>query len=121
MPLQGRGGGRWTARLGRSVQHVRQTVNGYAGLLELLPQLDEPEHGSGYPSRQHIERDEFAHAQLTAHYEIGSGPKNGDQGDFVEKRPQLPRHIAKVDGAQARPHVGGKLLLPAALHLGLDG
>ena len=75
-------------------------------LMEVLPQLSEPQHRRADPSGQHVEGDQFADASATAFDDqLRAEIKNRRGHEFVDELDQLARGIAETEDAEARRHV----------------
>ncbi|EGW52914.1 hypothetical protein TevJSym_cb00010 [endosymbiont of Tevnia jerichonana (vent Tica)] len=116
-PLESRQGGapRIVARLRWGIEDVPQD----AGLLEILPELHQPQDRPADTPGEHVEGNQLAHAELVLHHQSGTNPEDQHGGDLVDQASALTSDIAQVGRPEAGADIGGKLLLPAALHLRL--
>ena len=88
--------------------------------MEILPDLRQPQHRRAHPAGQHVERDELADREAAVDHELGAEIEDAGGDDLADELHGLARGIAEAEHAEARGHIAGKLLLPAALHLRLD-
>ena len=102
------------------VEDVAQPRDGDSRLLEILPQLRQPQHRLRHAARQHVEGDELADGHLAVDHRQGAEIENGGGDDLAYHLHSLGRPIAKREHAEARPHIARELFLPAPLHLRLD-
>jgi hypothetical protein len=115
-----RGAARIVGRLGRGIEDVAQPLDRDAGLVEVLPDLSEPEHRRAHPSRQDAEGDELADGEAAVDHQHRADIEDGGVDQLADQLHRLACGIAQADHAKARRHVAGELLFPAALHLRLD-
>ena len=102
------------------VEDVAEPRNRDPHLVEILPDLRQPQDGGAHLRGQHVECDEFANSQLVSNDEPGSGEKRKHRRGLVEQAGCLRRDIAEHCGAERGPDIGGKLLFPFSLHERLD-
>ena len=115
-----RGAARIEARLRHGVEDVAEAIDRQTGLMEILPDLGEPQHRHADARGQHVERDELADGQIAADHKPGAEVKRCRDDQLVDHLDRLARRIVQAEHAEARGHIAGELLLPSALHLRLD-
>src|SRR5579883_189050 len=108
------------ARLGRRVEDVAEPRDREPRLVEILPDLRQPQYRLRDASRQHVEGDELAHAQLAADDETRAEIERQRRDDLADELHRLASPIAERQYLEARLHISGELFFPAPLHLRLD-
>src|SRR5450759_2670208 len=88
--------------------------------MEVLPHLRQAQNRTADTGGQHVEGDKFADREVTPDDELCAKVEYAGNHHFINELNGLACRIAKADDAEARGHVTGELLLPAALHLRLD-
>src|SRR4029450_8557540 len=80
-----------TARVGLqwSVKDIPEALDRNAGLLKILPQLDETQDRITHPPGQHVEGNELPDGELAPHDKRGPDPHQGHGRGFVEPRGDL--------------------------------
>ncbi len=63
---------RVVGRLGRGVEDVAEARDREPRLLEVLPDLGQPQDRLGDPAGQHVEGDELADRQLAVDHQVGA-------------------------------------------------
>src|SRR6266702_3586651 len=111
---------RTNRRLRTGVEDIAKPFDGKTRLVEVLPDLGEPQHRNAYAAGQHVEGDEFANGQVSLDDELGAEEQDGDGNQLAHELDGLARHIAETEDAEAGRHIGGELLVPATLHLWFD-
>jgi hypothetical protein len=89
--------------------------------VEVLPDLGEPQHRRADPAGQDIEGDKLADRQGAVDDEPGAEIEHGRGHQLVDELNKLACGVSEAQNLEARRDVGGELILPAALHLRLDG
>src|SRR4051794_24661942 len=79
-----RGATRIKRRLRRGIQNVPEPGNRYPRLMKILPELRQPQHGLRHTSREHVEGDEFADAELALDDEVRAEVKRQRGHDFAD-------------------------------------
>ena len=102
------------------VEDIAQPIDREASLMEVLPDLRQPEHRRAHAARKHIESDKLADRQIAADDELGAEIKGRGDDQLVDRLHRLAGRIIQADDLEARSHVACELLLPAALHLRFD-
>ena len=108
------------ARLRHGVEDVAEPIDRQAGLMEVLPHLRQAQHRRAHATGQHVEGDELADGQVAVDHELGAEVEHRGDDQLVDQLHRLARRVVQADDAEARGHIAGELLLPAALHLRLD-
>ena len=111
---------RTEARLRHGVEDVAQPSDRQAGLMEVLPHLRQAQHRHADASGQHVEGDEFADRQVAVDDQLGAEIEDGGDHHLVDHLHGLACRVVQADDTEARRHIAGELLFPAALHLRLD-
>ena len=110
----------WDRRFWTGVENIAKPLDGETRLVEVLPDLGEPQHRDAYATGQHVEGDELADSQVSLDDELGAEEQDGDGNQLAHELDGLARHIAETEDAEAGRHIGGELLVPATLHLWFD-
>src|SRR5262245_6730235 len=115
-----RGARRIERRLRRGVEDVAEPRHRQPRLVEVLPDLGEPETRLADPPGEHIECDELADREAAVDDELGA-EKQGCRGhQLAHQLDALACGVGEAEHLEARAHIAGELLLPATLHLRLD-
>jgi hypothetical protein len=88
--------------------------------VKILPDLGEPQHRLGDPSRQHVERDQLTNRQVAFDHQMGAEIENESGDDFANQLNALAAPVSEREDPKARLHIGRELILPLPLHLRLD-
>src|SRR6185312_5912157 len=115
-----RGTGRGVARFGGRVEDVAEPENRKPRLVEVLPELRQPQHRRGNATGKDVEGHELPDRKRAADHEPGPEIQDGRGDDLAHELYELACSIAETQHAEARSHVARELFLPAALHLRLD-
>ena len=107
--------------LHRRIQDVAQSRHRDANLLELLPDLGQPENGAGNPAQQHVDRHQLAHRQRAVDHQPGTDPEHGGRQDLAHQVDSMAGDDAKLGHPEAGADIGRQLVFPAPLHLRFDG
>ncbi len=106
---------------GGGVEDVAEPRDRDARLMEILPDLRQPQHRLRDPARQHVEGDQLADRQLAVDDELGAEIERERRHDLADELHRLARPVAEADSTRKlAADIGGELLLPAPLHLRLD-
>src|SRR5690242_8583319 len=116
-----RGARRTKARLRYRVENVTQPIDRKASLMEVLPHLRQAQHRHTDARRQHVEGHQFTDGQIAVDDLLGTEIEDRGNDYFVDHLHGLACRVVQSDDAETRRHITSKLLLPAALHLWLDG
>ena len=107
-------------RLRGGIEDVAQPRDRQARLVKVLPDLREAQHRRAHPAGQDVEGDEFADRQAAVDHQLGAEIEHAGGDDLADELHHLARGVAEAQDPEARGHVAGELLFPAALHLRLD-
>jgi hypothetical protein len=99
---------------------VAQPLDRQAGLLEVLPELGQPQHRRTDPAGQHVEGDELADAEVAVDHQHGAEIERRRGADLVDELGGLARDVAEVGDLEAGGDVARELLFPAAVHFRLN-
>jgi hypothetical protein len=67
-------------RLGGGIEDVAEALDGDAGLLELLPQADEAQHGLAHAAGEHLEGDQHADGEaVVLHHQQRADDEDGQR------------------------------------------
>ena len=67
-----RGARRIECRLRRRVENVAQALDRDPRLMEILPDLRNPQHRRAHPPGENVERDELTHAEIAVNDHLGA-------------------------------------------------
>jgi hypothetical protein len=87
------------------VEDIPEALDRNAGLLKILPQLDEAQDRITHPPGQHVEGDELPDGELSPHDQRRPDPHQGHGCAFVEPRGDLPSRVAQQRGAETGTHI----------------
>ncbi len=68
--------------LGRRVENVAEPRHREPRLMEILPDLGQPQHRLAHPSGQHVEGDQLAHRQVAGDDQLGAEVKNAGHDEL---------------------------------------
>ena len=88
--------------------------------MKVLPNLRETQHRRAHPAGQDVEGHELADRQAAVDHQLGAEIEDAGGDDLADELHHLARGVAEAQDPEARGHVAGELLFPAALHLRLD-
>ena len=108
-------------RLGRGIQNVAQPVDGDLHLLEILPDLRQPQHRLRDLARDHAEGHEFAHRKLAVDHRLGAEQEQRGIGKLLNILNGARSTRADKPGVEGGRDIGRELFFPLRLHGGLDG
>ena len=103
------------ARFRSGIENIAQPAHGNAHLLEIVPQLRQPQDGRGHLSGQHVEGDQFAHRHSLVDHEGGAPPHDDRRHQLADQGHATAGQHADVIRRQARRHIAGQLLFPLLL------
>src|SRR5712671_2092551 len=69
---------RTNSRLRTGVEDIAKPLDGKTRLVEVLPDLGEPQHRDAYTAGQHVEGYQFADSQASLNDELGAEEQDGD-------------------------------------------
>src|SRR6476646_9828446 len=87
--------------------------------MEILPHLCQSQHRHAYASCQHVKSYQFTNGETAVDDQLGTEIKDCCDDKFIDDLHRLAGRVAQADDPEARRHIAGKLLFPAALHLWL--
>jgi uncharacterized protein YbjT (DUF2867 family) len=101
-------------------EDVAEAVDRDAHLLEILPQLREPQDRLGDAAGKHVERDQAADRQLAGDHCLGPEEQNRDRGQLADQLDRVAAPVGEHGDVEAGLDVAGELLLPLVAHARLD-
>src|SRR5216684_6065594 len=104
-------------RFRHGVEDIAQPGNRQAGLVEILPNLRQAQHWGADATRKNVEGHELPDGEAAVNDELCPVEQDCGGNQLADELHGLARRVAEADHAEARRHVTGELLLPAALHL----
>jgi hypothetical protein len=107
-------GGFW-----RRVQDIAKLGDRKPRLMEVLQCLGEAQHRLHHMPAKHVEGDQVADAQAAVDHGPRPKEQHGRRHQLADQLHALACPVAETQDPEARFDIGGQLLLPAALHLGL--
>ncbi len=107
-------------RLRARVENVAEAFDRDARLVEVLPDLGEPQHRRADAPGEDVEGDELADGQIVVHDQPRTEKEHRSGHQLVDELDELAGRVGEAQHAEARGHIGGKLIFPATLHLRLD-
>src|SRR5262245_45258633 len=107
-------------RLRPGIENISQSRHRKPGLVEVLPNLGQPQHRRADPAGQDIESDELADGEVATDDKPGAVIEHSCRHQLVDELDKLACRVGETENLEARGDVAGELILPAALHLRLD-
>ena len=89
--------------------------------MEILPDLRKAQHWRTHPPGEDIKCDEFADRERPIDHQPRTEIQNPSDDELADQLDSLACRITEADDTEACGNIAGELLLPAALHLRLDG
>src|SRR6266567_8567874 len=108
-------------RLGLRIQNIAKACDRKPGLMKVLPSLSQSKHWSAYAAGEQIESNKFANGKIATYDKSRAEIEDSRADQFADKLHRLTSHVGQADDSKTRGDISGELLLPSALHLGLDG
>src|SRR4029077_21257788 len=96
-----------------------EPLDGKTRLVEVLPDLGEPQHRDADATGQYVEGDELSYSEVALDDELGAEEQDRGGDQLADELDGLARSVAEAENAKARGHIGGEVLVPATLHLPL--
>ena len=90
-----RGAARAVDRLGRRVEDVAQPLDRQPRLVEVLPDLGQPQHRRADAAGQHVEGDQLAHRELALDHQLGAEIEDARHHHLVDELDGLARDVAE--------------------------
>ena len=107
-------------RLRGGVEDVAQTLDRDLDLLEILPDLRQPQDRLHGLRGDHVEGDERSHAELAVDHRLSAEQQNGGGGELADILDRQLTTRAEHGGGEARLHVSGELFFPLRAHHRFD-
>ena len=108
-------------RLRSGIQDIAQPVDGDLHLLEILPDLRQPQDGLRHLARDHAEGHELAHRKLAIDHRLGAEQEQRGIGELLNILNGARSARADKPGVEGGRDIGRELFFPLRLHGGLDG
>ena len=113
-------GARQALALGRAVEDVAQPLHRNLHLLEILPQLRQPQDRRRGLVHDHVEGDQAADRQVAVDHRLGAEEQHRGGRRLVDILNGVLAEIAQHHGLERRLHVGGEPVFPFVAQDRLD-